>query len=188
MANKLNIGKKSDSGDGDHPDLVTIGNPILRTKAKLVTDFRSVRPIYNRLIQLLRELQGAGLAACQIGSDLRIQIVEVRRTTLYPNRPESPLYVMINPVITEYSAAKTADWEGCFSVPGLMGRVPRSQSVSIKYLDNEGRELHACFEGYLARVMQHECDHLEGKFYLDRMESMESLTTVSNYRQFFLKQ
>lgn len=174
------------SVDSDHPDLVTIGNPILRTKSKVVADIQSVLPLCNRLVELLRKIKGAGLAAPQIGSPLSVMIVEVRKTEVYPDRPESPLYVMINPAITEYSDDQENDWEGCFSIPGLMGLVPRAKSISVKYLDTEGNEHHRQFEGYVARVIQHECDHLEGKVYLEQMESMRSITTVSNFKQFVL--
>jgi peptide deformylase len=172
-------------GDGAHPDLITIGNPILRTQAKQVRDIQAIVPLCNRLVELLREIKGAGLAACQIDSSWSVFVVEVRKTELFPNRPESPLYVMINPLITEYSTTKISDWEGCFSVPDMVGQVDRAESVSVKYLDTEGSEHHQWFQGYIARVIQHECDHLAGKVYLDRMESMQSLTTVFNYRQFY---
>jgi peptide deformylase len=172
--------------EGVHSDLITIGNPILRTKSKAVTDHNSVVPLSDRLVQLLREIKGAGLAACQIGSPWSVFIVEVRKTELYPNRPESPLHVMINPLITEYSTSQTTDWEGCFSVPVLMGRVPRANAVFVKYFDANGDEYHEWFEGYIARVIQHEYDHLQGKIYLDRMDSLDSIATVSNFKRFYM--
>lgn len=94
------------------------------------------------------------------------------------------LVQMINPVIVARSSAEVIDWEGCFSVPGLMGHVPRSDHVTVSYTTREGLDTAAEFVGYAARVAQHEIDHLDGVEFVDRMRSMDSLTTVQNYLSF----
>lgn len=89
---------------------------------------------------------------------------------------------MVNPVITGRSEAEVTDWEGCFSV--LMGLVPRAKHVTVAYTTPEGRQVTEDYEGYAARVVQHEVDHLDGTEFLDRMPSMKSVTTVQNYLAF----
>jgi len=169
---------------GAHSSLVTVGDPTLRQGAAVVTDYREISTLCDRLVDLLRELNGAGLAAPQIGVAARVIVVEVRKTDLFPNRPESPLYVMINPRIKQTSEEIEEGWEGCFSVPGLMGLVPRFKSILLEYSTADGTMKEESFDGYLARVIQHECDHLDGTIFLDRMTSMKSITTVANYVHF----
>ena len=84
------------------------------------------------MVDRLRELNGAGLAAPQIGASVKVIVVEVRKTDVFPHRPASPLLQMINPVIVEQSDATETGWEGCFSVPGLMGLVPRAEAITVK--------------------------------------------------------
>jgi peptide deformylase len=179
--------RKSDEqwiAGGAHNSLVTIGNPLLRQRAAIVEDFHEIGPLCTQMVDLLRELNGAGLAAPQIGVSARIIVVEVRKTDLFPNRPESSLYVMVNPRIKHAEEESEDGWEGCFSVPGLMGLVPRSKKILLEYSTADGVMKEEPFEGYLARVIHHECDHLDGTIFLDRMPSMKSITTVANYVQF----
>lgn len=167
-----------------HPELVTIGTPMLKHPTKRVEDPAGAAELCDRLVLLLKEINGAGLAANQIGVQLRVMVFEVRKTELHPDRPESPLYMMINPDIIEQSADQEDGWEGCFSVPGYMGLVPRSRRLTCRYNTSDGAEHVEVFEGYIARVIQHECDHLDGKIYLDRMQSMLDLSTQANYKHF----
>ncbi len=164
--------------------IVTIGDPRLRRKAELIDNAKRVKPICEKLILCLRQLNGAGLSAPQVGEPLSIIVVEVRKTEMFPDRPESPLYVMINPNIVEMSNDMEYEWEGCFSVPGLMGIVPRYKTIRVQYVAQDGIEHDDIFGEYLARVVQHECDHLAGIEFLSRMESTESISTVENWRKF----
>lgn len=164
-----------------HPKIVTIGDPRLRQKTKAVANTTEVKTACDGMVSLLRELKGAGLAAPQVGNQNRIMVVEVRKTDLFPDRPETPLYVFINPHIVEASNETEEDWEGCFSIPGLMGRVSRHMKIALRYTTQDGVEQTSSFEGYVARVIQHELDHLDGIVFVDRMSSMSSLTTVENY-------
>ncbi len=165
-------------------DVVTIGDPRLKTETEMIEDVRDVADLFVRMVNRLRELNGAGLAAPQIGALAKIIVVEVRRTDVFPDRPISPLLKMINPVIVRQSEVTEIGWEGCFSVPGLMGLVPRAETVSIKYTSTNGTDVTERYSGYVARVIQHEIDHLNGVEFVDRMTSMESLTTVANYLEF----
>jgi peptide deformylase len=173
------------SAGGARPEVVTVGDPRLRAPVAPIEDVGGAADRVDALVALLREMNGAGLAAPQVGWSAAAAVVEVRKTDLFPDRPESPLIVLLNPTIVDRSDdAMVEDWEGCFSVPGLMGRVPRSSVVSVRYVDRGGGEQVDTYEGYVARVVQHELDHLEGKVFLDRMTSMESLSTIANWQRF----
>lgn len=161
--------------------VVTIGDPRLTAPAAVVRSARDVRSLLGAMVDRLRSLNGAGLAAPQIGASVRVVVVEVRRTDVFPDRPEHPLVKMINPVVIGHTAGEVVDWEGCFSVPGIMGRVPRHETVTVTYLDEDDVAVTRQLEGYVARVVQHEIDHLSGVTFMQRMRSLESLTTVPNY-------
>jgi peptide deformylase len=137
-----------------------------------------------RMVDRLRALNGAGLAAPQIGEPVKVVVIEVRRTDVFPDRPECPLLQMINPVILDRSDSVLVDWEGCFSVPGLMGLVPRAETITVSFVAADGQQATERFSGYPARVIQHEVDHLDGVEFVDRMVDMTSLTTVQNYLNF----
>src|SRR5262245_26457971 len=119
--------------------VVTIGDPRLEAPTTDTHDAEQVRPLLDAMVTRLRSLNGAGLAAPQIGASFRAVVIEVRKTDVFPDRPEHPLMQMVNPVIVDSSTASLTDWEGCFSVPGLMGLVPRAASVTVTYLDEDGR-------------------------------------------------
>ena len=165
-------------------DVVTIGDPRLKAENAAIDDVQEVADLLIRMVDRLRELNGAGLAAPQIGASVKVIVVEVRKTDVFPDRPTSPLLQMINPVIIEQSGTIETGWEGCFSVPGFMGLVPRAETVTVKYTSADGTDVTEQYSGYVARVIQHEIDHLGGVEFVDRMTSMESLTTVTNYLEF----
>lgn len=178
---------KSDHGwmsgvAGDN--VVTIGDPRLKAETDAIGDVQHVADLLARMVDRLRELNGAGLAAPQIGASVKVIVVEVRKTDVFPERPTSPLLQMINPTILEHSGNTETGWEGCFSVPGLMGLVPRAETISVQYTAPDGTDVTEQYSGYLARVIQHEIDHLGGVEFVDRMTSMDSLTTVTNYLEF----
>jgi peptide deformylase len=161
--------------------IVTVGDPRLKAPTARVDDPTQVTTLMNEMVEGLRGLNGAGLAAPQIGASVRVVVVEVRRTDVFPDRPECPLLQMVNPVIVERSAGEVLDWEGCFSVPGLMGLVPRAERVTVAYTTPDGQQITTEHHGYVARVVQHEIDHLDAVEFVDRMQTMTSLTTVQNY-------
>ncbi|MFD7310744.1 peptide deformylase [Promicromonospora sp. NPDC059942] len=161
-------------------DLVTIGDPRLKAPTSEI-EADQAQELLATLTTRLRELNGAGLAAPQIGVSVRAAIVEVRRTDVFPDRPETGLIQILNPTVLERSAETVLDWEGCFSVPGYLGLVPRSETITVRYTDETGQILTSEVSGYAARVFQHEIDHLDGLVYLDRMPDMTSLTTTQNY-------
>ncbi len=180
--------RKSDGSwlaGGARPEVVTVGDPLLRAPVERIDDVEAIADRVDAMVALLREMRGAGLAAPQVGWSAAAAVVEVRKTEAFPDRPVSPLFALLNPEIVEAADNDLiGDWEGCFSVPGLMGRVPRASWVTVRYTDRDGHDRIETFEGYVARVVQHELDHLEGKIFLDRMVSMASLSTIANWQLF----
>jgi peptide deformylase len=167
-----------------HESIVTIGDPLLKTPPQPIHDFEQSRALFDKMVGLLRELNGAGLAAPQIGESWEAIVVEVRKTDVFPDRPQSPLIMMANPRIIETCSEIEDGWEGCFSVPGIMGKVPRHRHIRVQYLSPDGTHCEEDYSGYVARVIQHEVDHLNAIEFVERMETMESLTTVANYLRF----
>lgn len=165
-------------------DVVTIGDPRLKAETDAIDDVQDAADLVAHMVDRLRALNGAGLAAPQIGASVKVIVIEVRKTDVFPERPTSPLLQMINPAILEHSETIETGWEGCFSVPGLMGLVPRAETISVQYTAPDGVHVTEQYSGYVARVIQHEIDHLDGVEFVDRMTSMGSLTTVTNYLEF----
>lgn len=149
-------------------EILKMGDARLLRVAERVTAFDT--PELHALIDDLREtmaaVNGAGLAAPQIGVNLQVVIFgSAARNPRYPDRPLVPHTVLLNPEITPLSAVEEDDWEGCLSVPGLRGMVPRWASIRYTGFDEKGTPIDRTVEGFHARVVQHECDHLIGKLY-----------------------
>jgi peptide deformylase len=149
-------------------DILKMGDARLLRIAEPVTAFDT--PELHTLIADMREtmvaVNGAGLAAPQIGVNLQVVIFgSTRINPRYPDRPLVPETVLINPIITPLNDEKAQDWEGCLSVPGLRGRVPRWTHIHYQGQDEKGNRIERTVDGFHARVVQHECDHLIGKLY-----------------------
>lgn len=171
------------------PKKLTIYNsdaPELKEKSKVVDDIRdeSLNSLIDDMLFTVTEHNGVGLAAPQVGVSKRIIIVASKPNSRYPYAPEEPPEAMINPEILVYSEEQEFDWEGCLSVPDTRGKVPRSKSITLSYTNRTGRQIKKNYEGFLARVIQHEVDHLNGITFVERMERGEKLVTDSE----FLKQ
>jgi peptide deformylase len=151
-------------------DILKMGDPRLLRKAQPVApaDFDSdaLHLLITDMLDTMRAANGAGLAAPQIGVDLQLVIFGSNdRNPRYPDRPVVPPTVLINPVITPIGDAEEEDWEGCLSVPGLRGVVPRWAHIRYTGFDQYGDAIDRTVQGFHARVVQHECDHLWGKLY-----------------------
>lgn len=162
--------------------ILKIGNPLLRKKALVVPEEAIERPetqkIIDDMIETMRAADGVGLAGPQVGISRRIFVMEVQENPRYPGRPDYPLKVVINPKITILSDKKEAGDEGCLSVPELRGMVPRFSHLKIEAFDRYARPMTLELNHFPARIVQHEMDHLEGKFFLDRLPDNSSLTTL----------
>lgn len=142
------------------PRLLRIAQPVQRF------DTNELHLLVRDMFETMRSVNGAGLAAPQIGVDLQVVIFgSGNPNPRYPNRPQVPPTVLLNPVITPVGAEEEEDWEGCLSVPGLRGKVPRWLRIRYTGFDPYGDPIDRTAEGFHARVVQHECDHLVGKLY-----------------------
>ncbi len=152
-------------------DIVTFPDPFLRLKAKQVTKFDSeLQTLIDNMFETMRAAPGVGLAAPQIGESLRLIVVEYTDEEDENAKPKK--YVLINPEIVKRSEETITDLEGCLSVPGLAGTVERHQAVTIKAKNRFGKSLKIEAEDWLARIFQHEIDHLDGVLYIDRAEEV----------------
>jgi len=159
-------------------EILKMGDPRLLRMAQPVTVFDTddLHLLILDLLDTMRAANGAGLAAPQIGVDLQLVVFgTLAANPRYPDRPLVPPTVLINPVITPLSSAEDEDWEGCLSVPGLRGKVPRWSQIRYTGFDQYGDPIDRSVEGFHARVVQHECDHLIGRLYPTRMRDLTQL-------------
>jgi peptide deformylase len=156
-------------------DILKMGNPILLKESEKVKKFDTpeIHELIKDMIETMKDAQGAGLAAPQVGESIQLVIFGVDKNERYPDAEEVPFTVLINPVITPLTQEKEDDWEGCLSVPGMRGVVPRYRTINYKGFDQYGNEINRNAEGFYARVVQHECDHLFGILYPSRIENMK---------------
>ena len=157
--------------------VLKMGHPLLRQVALPVTAFgtRELLELVRDMDDTMRALNGAGLAAPQIGVSLRVVIFEVTRNPRYPDAGEVPYTVLINPELTPLGDDTEDGWEGCLSVPGLRGLVPRYRRLRYRGYDANGVPIDRSVEGFHARVVQHEVDHLDGILYPMRLRSLHDL-------------
>jgi peptide deformylase len=149
-------------------DILKMGDPRLLRVAQPVTAFDTdeLHLLVKDMFDTMHAVNGAGLAAPQIGVDLQLVIFGTRTPNpRYPDRPLVPPTVLLNPTITPLSDEEEEDWEGCLSVPGLRGVVPRFARIRYTGFDPYGDPIDRTVDGFHARVVQHECDHLIGKLY-----------------------
>jgi len=147
--------------------ILKMGDPRLLRIAPPVERFATaeLQELVADMFETMRSVNGAGLAAPQIGVDLQLVIFGFNRNDRYPDAPPVPETVLLNPVIEPIGDEVEEGWEGCLSVPGLRGVVPRFARIRYRGVDLEGRPLEREAEGFHARVVQHECDHLVGTLY-----------------------
>jgi peptide deformylase len=148
-------------------EILKMGDARLLRVAQPVREFGTpdLRALIEDMFDTMAAANGAGLAAPQIGVDLRLVIFGFERNERYPDAPPVPQTVLINPVITPQGDAMEEGWEGCLSVPGLRGVVPRHARIRYAGFDAEGSPIEREAEGFHSRVVQHECDHLNGVLY-----------------------
>ena len=153
-------------------EILKMGDARLLRTAKPVTEFGTpaMQTLIADMFETMEAANGAGLAAPQIGVDLQLVIFGYQRNERYPEAPPVPLTVLINPQITPLSDELVEGWEGCLSVPGLRGIVERFAKVRYSGVDAEGQPIMREVDGFHARVVQHECDHLVGTLYPMRMK------------------
>ena len=168
--------------------IAQIGHPILRQPTRILSReellSEEIQSFLDDLVETMREASGAGLAANQVYQSLRICAVEVRNNSRYPYRPNIPLTILVNPVLTPASDETFINYEGCLSVPNLRGQVRRHCEVHVEALDREGNSISTVVKGMTAATYQHEVDHLDGRIFLDRVEDPNSVVTLENFQRY----
>ncbi len=169
-----------------HP-ILQVGDPRLHERAQPVDPSvladAATQDFIDDLVATMRAAHGAGLAATQVGAGLRICAIEVDHNPRYPYKPPIPLTILVNPVLTPLTDERFVNNEGCLSVPGLRGDVARLTEVHVSALDRNGEALDFEVRGLSAGTFQHECDHLDGVLFLDRLTDAASLATWDNFEQ-----
>jgi len=168
--------------------IVTLGDPILRHPARDVTPEElassAVQALIDDLVDTMRAAHGAGLAAPQVGVGRRIAVIEVDQNQRYPYKPPIPLTVVVNPVITLVDDERYRSNEGCLSVPDLRGDVERHVRVRVEHLDRHGGRHDDVKVGLTAGTFQHECDHLDGVLFVDRVTDPTTFSTWAQFDRF----
>ncbi|MFQ5487082.1 MAG: peptide deformylase [Gammaproteobacteria bacterium] len=158
-------------------EVLKMGNPVLLQVAEPVSDFNTAEldQLVADMFDTMAALEGAGLAGPQIGVSRRIVIFGVEANPRYPEVEPVPTTVLINPLIEVLDQTLEEDWEGCLSVPGLRGLVPRYRRIRYTGFDQQGQAIERSAAGFHARVVQHECDHLDGILYPQRIRDLRQL-------------
>ena len=162
-------------------EILKMGDPRLLRIAQPVRAFDTpeLHALVADMMDTMVAANGAGLAAPQIGVDLQLVVFGFERNQRYPDAPPVPMTVLVNPVITPLDDAMEEGWEGCLSVPGLRGIVPRHTRIRYTGFDVQGQAIEREADGFHARVVQHECDHLIGRLYPTRMTDLTKLGFTS---------
>ena len=169
-------------------EILHVGNPLLRERSRELTLDELARPatqqLIDDLIDTMHAANGAGIAAPQVGELVRIATIEVGDNPRYPYKPRIPLTVVVNPVIEPLDGELVEINEGCLSVPDMRGNVMRHVNVRVRWWDRDGAEHDEVRRGLTAGTFQHECDHLDGLLFLDRVHDTRSLTTWEQFERF----
>jgi len=162
-----------------------LGHPVLRKVAQPVSPQALATPAMQKLIddmiETMIEYTGVGLAAPQVHESLQLAVIESKGP-----RGDIPLTVLVNPAVTFLDESLIEDWEGCLSIPEMRGRVPRHTKLRIDSLDRNGKTQRLVAEGFSARVVQHEFDHLMGHVYIDRMKDFSTLTHFAEFQRYWM--
>ncbi len=164
-----------------------MGHPVLRAKARPIdkTELKSpaLQDLIDDMVDTMFEYSGVGLAAPQVHESVRLFVAMLDTD----GRGEGDATVLVNPEIIVVGDQTIEGWEGCLSIPDVRGRVPRAQHIKVSALDRHGKRFEIDAEGFPARVVQHENDHLDGVLFVDRMPSLESLTYLEEYSRYHAK-
>jgi peptide deformylase len=166
-------------------EIAQIGAPVLRQRAREVTreelETPELQQFIDDLVETMRHAKGAGLAAPQVHRSLRVCAIEVDRNPRYPYKPDIPLTILINPVLTPLSQETFENYEGCLSVPDLRGVVRRHAELRLEAIDRTGNAVVREVRGITAGTFQHEIDHLDGLLFVDRVQDTRTLCTWNEF-------
>lgn len=165
-----------------------IGDPVLREVSRPVSrealDSPELQQFIDELIATMRAAGGAGLAAVQVGRALRICVMEVTDNKRYPYMPDLPLRVLVNPELEIIGEERVINYDGCLSVPQLRGPVERPLHLCLRCQDRHGRDFQAEYKGLAAVIVSHECEHLDGVLFIDRVADPRALCSWENFRHY----
>lgn len=166
-------------------DIARLGDPILRQHAQAVENITDpqIQTLIDNLIATATEARGVGIAAPQVACASRLLVIASRPSERYPHAPAMQPTAMLNPRILSRSEEIEKDWEGCLSVPGVRGLVPRFREIEVEYRDRHDNLHKDILTGFIARIFQHELDHLDGILFIDRLESPEDRFTETEYQK-----
>lgn len=171
--------------------IAKLGNPILRQIAQpvdlkeLTAPNSEIQVLIDEMVDTMHQEGGVGLAAPQVSRSLQIAVIESADNKRYPDRPDVSLTTLVNPEIIRYSEEQVSGWESCLSLVEFRGLVPRSQTVTVEAYDRHGERKTIEAEGFLAVVLQHEIDHLNGMVFLDRMPDLTKLSYEKEFETYW---
>jgi len=165
--------------------IAQLGQSVLRRETLPIDDpsDSSVQALIEDMLVTVAEVSGVGIAAPQVFEPLKLFIVASRPNPRYPQAPAMEPTAMLNPELLWRSEETEKGWEGCLSVPGIRGQVPRSMKIGVRYLTRDGAAREEELSGFLARIFQHEFDHISGMVFLDRVECNRELITEREYQR-----
>jgi peptide deformylase len=165
--------------------ITQLGQPVLRHVCAAVRHptSKDIQSLIEDMIVAMKKAKGVGIAANQVGVGKKLFIVAPEPSVRYPKAPKMAPVAMLNPTLVKHSKKMVTDWEGCLSIPGLRARVPRYQAIEIEYTDRQGDRLRAELTGFIARIFQHEFDHINGMVYLDRVTDTRTFMMESEFRK-----
>jgi peptide deformylase len=164
--------------------IIKSDNPILSQKAQPIKNIDlEIQQLIHSLIDTAAAANGVGIAAPQVSRSCRLFVMSSRPNERYPNAPLMEPTAIINPTILNHSSQMIKGWEGCLSCPGMRGLVPRYETIEVEYIDYNGRQRTQILSDFIARIFQHELDHLDGILFPERLESQQDLFSESEYQK-----
>lgn len=162
-----------------------LGHSILREQTANVVDIKSktFQDLIDNMIFTVKAVNGLGIAAPQVYENKKVFIMASKPSVRYPNAPKMDPIAIINPLVLNHSKDTIKDWEGCLSIPGIRGFVPRYTFIDVEFTDRTGKKITKRFNNFVARIFQHELDHLNGIVFLDRLESNKDIITEMEYQK-----
>jgi peptide deformylase len=160
-----------------------LGHSVLRNGNKAIDDVKDphIQTLIDDMLLTVKDYNGVGIAAPQVYESYRIFIIASYANARYPYAPNREPFALVNPEIISHSEEMVKSWEGCLSIPGIRGMVPRYKSVTVRYISREGKVEQEEFHDFIARIFQHEYDHINGLVFLDRLETVKEIITEKEY-------